>query len=61
MDAALILVLVLTGGVVALLIWFEVNSRRNDARNKTSAPMPVNSESLRKEQQASDSGKQKVA
>jgi len=59
MDAASILVLVLTGGGVALLIWFEVNSRRNDARNKTSAP-PVNSESLQKEQRASDSGKQKA-
>lgn len=62
MDAASILVLVLTGGVVALLIWFEVNSRRNDARNnKTSASMPVNSDSLQKEQRASDSGKQKAA
>ena len=61
MDAASILVLVLTGGGVALLIWFEVNSRRNDARNKTSAPMPVNSDSLQKEQRATDSGKQKTA
>lgn len=59
MDAASILVLVLTGGVVALLIWFEVNSRRNDARNKTSASM--NSDGLQKEQRASDSGKQKAA
>ena len=59
MDAASILVLVLTGGVVALLIWFEVNSRRNDARNKTSASM--DSDGLQKEQRASDSGKQKAA
>jgi hypothetical protein len=32
MDAAMIVVLVLTAGVVALLAWFEINSRRNDAR-----------------------------
>ena len=31
MDAAMILVLVLSAGVVALLVWFEINSRRNDA------------------------------
>lgn len=61
MDAASILVLVLTGGVVALLIWFEVNSRRNDARKKSSPSMPLNSDSLQKEQRASDSGKQKAA
>ncbi len=34
MDAATILVLVLTAGGVALLVWFEINSRRNDARQK---------------------------
>ena len=32
MDPATILVLLLCAGVVALLIWFEINSRRNDAR-----------------------------
>jgi hypothetical protein len=61
MDAASILVLVLTGGVVALLIWFEVNSRRNDARDKTSAPMSVNSDTPQKGQRASDSRKQRAA
>jgi hypothetical protein len=61
MDAASILVLILTAGVVALLIWFEVNSRRNDARDKTSAPMQVNSESLQKERPDNDSGKPKAA
>ncbi len=34
MDAATILVIVLTAGGVALLVWFEVNSRRNNARQK---------------------------
>jgi hypothetical protein len=31
MDPATILVLLLSAGVVALLVWFEVNSRRNEA------------------------------
>jgi flagellar biosynthesis/type III secretory pathway M-ring protein FliF/YscJ len=34
MDSATILVLVLCAGVVALLIWFEINSRRNEASKK---------------------------
>ena len=34
MDPATILVAVLTAGVVALLVWFEVNSRRNEGRKK---------------------------
>lgn len=34
MDSATILVLLLCAGVVALLAWFEVNSRRN-ATGKT--------------------------
>ena len=31
MDSATILVLFLCAGVVALLIWFEINWRRNEA------------------------------
>jgi len=31
MDSATILVLLLSAGVVALLIWFEINWRRNEA------------------------------
>jgi hypothetical protein len=31
MDSATILVLLLCAGVVTLLIWFESNSRRNEA------------------------------
>ena len=34
MDAANILVLVLCAGGVALLVWFEINSRRNEAIKK---------------------------
>ena len=34
MDSATILVLFLCAGVVALLIWFEINSRRNEANKK---------------------------
>ena len=34
MDPATILVLVLCAGVVALLTWFEVNSRRNEASKR---------------------------
>jgi hypothetical protein len=33
-EPASILVAVLIAGVVALLVWFEVNSRRNEARQK---------------------------
>ncbi len=32
MDAASILVLVLSVGVLALLVWFEMNSRANTAK-----------------------------
>ena len=34
MEPATILVLVLCAGVVALLVWFEVNSRQNEANKK---------------------------
>jgi len=34
MDSATILVLFLCAGVVALLIWFEINWRRNEASKK---------------------------
>ena len=38
MDPATILVLVLCVGGVALLVWFEINSRRNEASKKQSSP-----------------------
>jgi hypothetical protein len=34
MEPATILVLLLCAGVVALLIWFEINSRRNEASKR---------------------------
>ena len=34
MDAATIMVIVLTTGGLALLVWFEINSRRNEAKKK---------------------------
>lgn len=34
MDAAMILVLILSACVIALLAWFEINSRRNDANER---------------------------
>lgn len=34
MDPATIMVLVLSAGVLALLVWFEINSRRNEVRKK---------------------------
>jgi len=49
MDSATILVLLLCAGVVALLIWFEINSRRNEA-SKTAQSAGV--ETLPKESQA---------
>ncbi len=53
MDAAMILVMVLTAGVVALLAWFEINSRRNDARkNLTTTPSQSHLETFKTNSQA---------
>ena len=52
MDSATILVLVLSAGVLALLVWFEVNSRRNEASNKQMVtPDQLGMKSLQKEDQ----------
>ena len=49
MDAATIMVLVLCAGVAGLLVWFEINSRRNEARKKqTSMPSQSTFEPLPK-------------
>jgi hypothetical protein len=39
MDPATILVLVLCVGGLALLVWFEINSRRNEASKKQMSPL----------------------
>ena len=38
MDPATALVLLLCAGGVALLVWFEINSRRNEASRKQMSP-----------------------
>jgi Tfp pilus assembly protein PilV len=53
MDPAMIMVLVLCAGVLALLTWFELNSRRNEARNKQARTASQSSfEPLQKESQS---------
>jgi len=54
MDPATILVLVMGAGVAALLIWFEINSRRNDAsKTPESTLAPSALETLTKKGQTS--------
>ena len=53
MEPAMIMVLVLCAGVAALLVWFEINSRRNEASKKQAAkPAQSASELLQKESQS---------
>lgn len=53
MEPATIMVLVLCAGVVALLVWFEMNSRRNEASKKqTARPAQPEFEPLLKEAQS---------
>jgi hypothetical protein len=53
MEPATIMVLVLCAGVAALLVWFEINSRRNEASKKQAAmPAQSASESLQTEDQS---------
>ena len=57
MDSATILVLVLCAGVVALLVWFEINSRRNEASKKqSSSPDQSGLDLSKKGQSTVDSG-----
>ena len=39
MEPAMIMVLVLCAGVLALLVWFEINSRRNEASKKQTSTL----------------------
>jgi hypothetical protein len=53
MEPETILVLVLSAGVVALLVWFEINSRRNEASKKErSTPAQTALGSLQKKAQS---------
>lgn len=61
MDAASILVLILCAGVVALLVWFEVNSRRNDAREKSPTPEQRHHGTVQTRNETEHSGNQKAA
>lgn len=58
MDAATIVVLILTAGVVALLAWFEINSRRNTANMESKTTLTQTSlETLKKPNQTENVGK----
>ena len=65
MDAATIVVLMLTAGVVALLAWFEINSRRNTAKMESQSALTQTSvETLKKQNQTenvADSQRKKAA
>jgi hypothetical protein len=53
MEPAMIMVLVLCAGVAALLVWFEINSRRNEALQRQAAkPAQSTSEPSRTEAQS---------
>ena len=61
MDPANILVAVLTAGVVALLVWFELNSRRNEARKKRELDRISQAEQDREAMAQSDANIRKAA
>jgi hypothetical protein len=52
MEPETILVLVLSAGVVALLVWFEINSRRNEASKKQASTRQSALGPLRKKDQS---------
>jgi hypothetical protein len=55
MDAATILVLILTAGVLALLAWFEINSRRNTANMESKSTLAqIGFETPKKQNQTED-------
>jgi hypothetical protein len=54
MDAGMIVVLILTAGVVALLAWFEINSRRNDAKMESNSRLAQSVEMPKRNDQSED-------
>ena len=65
MDSATIVVLALSAGVIALLAWFEINSRRNAANMQSKSTLAqANPEAWKKKSQTaveSNSQKRKPA
>jgi hypothetical protein len=63
MEPTTILILVLSAWIVALLVWFEINSRRNQARSKPGPqPCPSASDPLKgAESEVSSEAKNKKA
>ena len=53
MDSATILVLLLCAGVVALLAWFEINSRRNATTKTPESTLAQSGATVPKKGQAS--------
>jgi hypothetical protein len=53
MDSATILVLLLCAGVVALLAWFEINSRRNGAGKNQESTLAQSGAAVPKKRQTS--------
>jgi hypothetical protein len=52
-EPAMIMVLVLCAGVAALLLWFEINSRRNEASKKQASTVGQSApNALQKEDQS---------
>ena len=61
MEPATILVAVLIIGVMALLVWFEINSRRNDARQKRELELSHQAERDRDAMTQTDNNERKAA
>lgn len=61
MDPATILVAVLTAGVFALLVWFEVNSRQNEARRKRELDLSHHAERDKEAKTQTETNKPKAA
>jgi hypothetical protein len=65
MDTPTILVLILSAGVIALLAWFEINSRRNERNMESKSTLAKSGlETLKKKSQTeleSDTQKKKAA
>jgi hypothetical protein len=57
MEPAMIMVLALCAGVLALLVWFEINSRRNKASKKLTSTLaqPTPGSLQKKEQRKAES------